>query len=78
MYHGERGDGSVVLVWEDGEGDAFHGCAVPQGAMGRVHRRTSRKRRSTAFAVRTGLRPSGMGYRKRAGRSLRRHSTAFG
>ena len=36
MRHGKRGGGSVVfvLVWEDGEGDAFHGCVVPEGAHG--------------------------------------------
>ena len=49
--------------------------------MGRVLRPTSRKRRSTAFAVRTCLRPSDAGYRKRVGKSSgssHRHSTAFG
>ena len=46
--------------------------------MGRILRRTSRKRRSMAFAVHTGFRSSGVGYRKRAARSSRGHSTAFG
>ena len=35
--------------------------------MGRVFRRTSRKRRSTAFAVRTRFRPSGAGFREAGG-----------
>ena len=37
--------------------------------IGRVLRRTSRKRRSMAFVVRTGFRSSGVGYRKRVRRS---------
>ena len=58
-----------------GDGTAFHADAAhgSRGTrdkpvpMGLVLRRTSRKCGSTAFVVRTCLRPSGAGYRKRAG-----------
>ena len=79
MCHSERGGGSVglVLVW--GVAKRTHSMDVrPRRVpMGRVLRRTPRKRRSMAFVVRTCLRPSGVGCRKRAGRSSmssRRHS----
>ena len=49
--------------------------------MGRVRRRTSRKRRSMALVVLTCLRSANVEYRKqvcRSSRSLRRQVTALG
>ena len=71
ICHGERGGDSVVFAGMGGwrRGRVPWGCGpgrCPYG--GRVLRRTSRKRRSTAFAVRACFRPPDVGYRKRTGR----------
>jgi len=54
----ERGADGLVLVFviEDGEEDAVHRGSIEKTPIGRVRRRTSRKRRSMALVVRTALR----------------------
>ena len=56
----------AVFMGEDGKHDALDAGAVGVSPLGRVRRRTSRKRRSMAFVVRTPLRSVGSRKRKHA------------
>ena len=79
----ERGADSLVAVFmgEDGEEYPFDGDRSAKTPMGRVRRRTSRKRHSMALVVCAALRQSGSLKVKQArssSRSALRQATASG